>query len=283
MRMSIRGAVVCALLLGSLLLLPSCGGEDHSSVAEERGVGKALQFEAQEQSWREEGCAEGADCATVAFHYPLLVEGPDDVKTSVNAFVLGEILRPATGEGPVLSPESLARDFLEGYGTFKDDSPSSAQIWTLDRKVEVVAAPEGIVSLRATSHMYSGGAHGLSTTTLASFDAKNGQRLGVPDLLVYGFREDLTAIAEQAFRAARDIATDADLAEAGFRFEGESFYLSENVAVTKDGLLFYFNPYEIAAHALGPTEFSLTREEIAALVDPDGLLASWGAEKETDE
>ena len=49
-------------------------------------------------------------------------------------------------------------------------------------------------------------------------------------------------------------------------FWGNPFYLPANIAVTKNGLLFLYNPYEAAAYALGTISFELTWQELGTLI-----------------
>jgi hypothetical protein len=49
--------------------------------------------------------------------------------------------------------------------------------------------------------------------------------------------------------------------------------LNNNFAITKDGLIFFYNSYEIAPSAAGPAELELGYEEIKHLMRKDGVLA----------
>ena len=75
----------------------------------------------------------------------------------------------------------------------------------------------------------------------------------------------LRELAEVHFREARELGVDESLSDAGF-FWGESFALPENYALTEEGLYFYYNPYEIAAYVVGPTSFTISREQMAGLL-----------------
>jgi hypothetical protein len=44
--------------------------------------------------------------------------------------------------------------------------------------------------------------------------------------------------------------------------------------VQDSGLLFYYNPYEIAPYAVGPTELLLTYEALEPIMDKEGCLKS---------
>jgi hypothetical protein len=133
-----------------------------------------------------------------------------------------------------------------------------------------------VASLAVTEAGFLGGAHPNSTTRFASFDVRSGRTLTRWDLLREDARDSLDAAGERAFRRVRKLAPDADLAAAGFWFEGGRFKLNENFAVSPTGLLFFFNPYEVAPYALGATSLSLPWAEVMPFVRPEGPLAGRG-------
>ena len=61
--------------------------------------------------------------------------------------------------------------------------------------------------------------------------------------------------------------------EAGFYFENDVFTMTPNFAITKSGLKFLYNPYEVAPYALGQQEIIIPYRDLEALIKPNGLLA----------
>ncbi len=49
-------------------------------------------------------------------------------------------------------------------------------------------------------------------------------------------------------------------------FFGEGFQLPENFAIKKEGIFFYYNPYEAAPYALGTTEFIISYKDLKDIV-----------------
>jgi len=60
--------------------------------------------------------------------------------------------------------------------------------------------------------------------------------------------------------------------EAGFYFENDVFKLTANFAITKEGLKFLYNPYEIAPYALGQQEIIIPYAALGELIKPNSLL-----------
>lgn len=218
------------------------------------------------------GCDEGS-CASVSLAYPELTAAPtEEAKRALNRFVREIVLAPAVGEEPAATPEALAAEVLEEAERFQREVPDAPGGWALERTVKVVYQTPRVVSLEAAEYVFLGGAHPNSAVTYASFDPTTGRRLALGDLLLPGMEARLREIAEMRFREAREIPPERDLAEEGFELEGGAFALNDNFAVLESGLVFYYNPYEIAAYVMGPTEVKLPREDLAKLVRPDGPL-----------
>ena len=48
--------------------------------------------------------------------------------------------------------------------------------------------------------------------------------------------------------------------------------MTDNFALTKDGLKFVYNPYEIAPYAMGQQEIVIPYSELKSLLKPNALL-----------
>lgn len=49
--------------------------------------------------------------------------------------------------------------------------------------------------------------------------------------------------------------------------------MNDNFALTKEGIKFIFNPYEIAPYAMGQQEFTIPYSALQAIAKPNGLAA----------
>jgi hypothetical protein len=79
-------------------------------------------------------------------------------------------------------------------------------------------------------------------------------------------RTKLNKRVEQKFREINEIGPHDNLNEKGFFWDGK-FQLPANIGLVPEGVQFFYNSYEIAAYAVGPTEFVLTWEELGDLLD----------------
>jgi hypothetical protein len=149
---------------------------------------------------------------------------------------------------------------------------SPTERWYDDRKVEVIYRDAQVISLRLEEKLKAGGANELATSLYVSYSLDRIDRLSMADLFVEGSAKRLNELGEKKFRELRGIAPGRSLADAGFDFPGGYFRLSGNFAVTQDGLVFRYNPYDVGPFALGATEVSLATEQLKEVLRPRGPL-----------
>ncbi|MDZ5255036.1 DUF3298 and DUF4163 domain-containing protein [Clostridium sp. LIBA-8841] len=114
-----------------------------------------------------------------------------------------------------------------------------------------------VISLPVTYYQYTGGAHGLTTKVSYNYDLKTGKILKLNDLFKEGF--DYKSIIDKKVR--EDIEKEKDIYfENGALFKG----VNENQAyyLNKDGIIVYFQQYEIAPYSSGIREFKIPYGEL---------------------
>lgn len=283
------------LLAGSLVLISAaCGGPgperaDEVEVPEpgraEPAVVTAEQivYESRVIERTSEGCGEqqGAvddrapgPCAEIRLTWPEISAAPTpEAADRLQGWVLDTLLVAPLGErAEVDSPEAFAEQFFTAFREYRAELPEAPGGWSDERVVEVVYQDPEVVSFRFSELVYTGGAHPNSAVTLASFAPRSGRPLRLDDLFVPDYGEALRDAGERRFREARGLASSESLEEAGFWFE-DGFELNDNWAVDDPGLVFHYDPYEIAAYAVGATEVVLTLEDLEGIIDPEGPLA----------
>ncbi|HKQ57514.1 MAG TPA: RsiV family protein [Candidatus Eisenbacteria bacterium] len=220
-------------------------------------------------------CTGGSDkCTRISLRWPQVAAAPTvAARESITAFVRGTLNRPYDGGAPFSSEDSVMTEFITGYREFASRFPDGpATGWTFERRIEPLGDTLGVAGIAVTEQSYLGGAHPNSTTLFTNFDLATGRSVRLEDLFRAGARDSLDALGERAFRRVRKLPEAADLAAAGFQFEGGRFRLNDNVAVTPTGLLCFFNDYEVGPHTLGATQFSLPWADVMPFARPDGPL-----------
>lgn len=213
------------------------------------------------------------DCASVVIRYPEFAGGKADTALAAIAREIRRRLTvPVYQDTEPRSYLELADTFIEGYKDTQEDFPDYRLGWTLDRGASLVYAGDSLVCVEFTEMSFTGGAHPNYRKAFTSYRLSDGAVVDLTDILVEGYGGELSRVAEKAFREVRQLKEDASLEEAGFWFEGRAFSLNDNFGITATGLVFYFDYYEVAPYAMGPTEITISYDEISSLIRREGLL-----------
>lgn len=215
------------------------------------------------------GCkADHRDCVELDLSYPLLKDGPKPGREKLNTEIRNFVFQQMD-DAIAKDAEAWAANFLADYQRDGKGTPP----WSESRQVQAVANTPQVFSLLLGMDGYSGGAHGNSRVEYRSYDPKTGRRYGLGDWLKKGYEKPLQELGEKAFRKARGLSSGDNLNDFGFTFE-DGFKLNDNYAATPQGLVFYYNPYEIASYADGPTELAIPYSELKDWLLPKGPLDS---------
>ena len=104
------------------------------------------------------------------------------------------------------------------------------------------------------------GAHPNSLTTYFNVRAGTGvgTEIQLEDILLPNKLGELNARAEKRFR---EVQKNKDM----------KFALNRNFGISKEGLVFYFNEYELGSHADGPTKLLLPWSDLDGLLNAEGM------------
>jgi hypothetical protein len=114
------------------------------------------------------------------------------------------------------------------------------------------------------SDSYTGGAHPNSSLIYVNYDVFSRKVIKLSDLINPAMMARLTYIASTIFRKQEGLSPTESLEN--YFFENQKFSLNANFLITKKGLLFYYNPYEIRPYAFGPMELLVPYTAISSLL-----------------
>ena len=223
----------------------------------------ALAFELRKISRQSDGCATDPNhCIKVEAVFPLAVKGPRKVVQAIND-TLDRRVRQSLAIFPVDDaaglPSSIDEIIDRLLVDYEEFSREAAVPWTVETVGKVLFQAKNVAVIQLDNFSYTGGAHPNTFRYLVNFDTHTGSVLRLDELVADMGR--LKLLAEVAFRKYHQLGGDANLNREGF-FWDEKFDLAGNFALTETGLYFYYNPYEAAAYAVGPTEFVLPYDEL---------------------
>lgn len=165
-------------------------------------------------------------------------------------------------EGEARSMSILGSDFMRDFSQFKRDMTEYGLGWNFEANISVLIASDSLISLQVDTESFTGGAHGSYATNFINIEPQTGTAYLLDAFLKPGYEETLNQIGERDFRRQRDLDGSASLEDAGFSFPSNQFRLNDNYGFRKEGVVFFFNSYEIAAYVEGPTEILIPYEEL---------------------
>lgn len=261
------------LLFASVIILASCQSKNETTTTETAEIKvDSSTYYAKTTSINKDG-----DSVHTSFRvkYPQLAGGDKAIMTKINAQIEQMIKDQTFSMDDTVtttksgSIESLAKSFIKEYETLAaEDADAFSMGWEYDGSGDTLLISPKVISIYYQVYSFTGGAHGNSNITYLNFNAQTGDLLQLTDMI-----SDTTAlkkIAELKFeKTQKQFAKDNDFEyDRTSYFWEKPFYLPANIAVTRTGLIFMYNPYEAAAYALGPISFDLTWQELGTIAKP---------------
>jgi Deacetylase PdaC/Protein of unknown function (DUF3298) len=164
--------------------------------------------------------------------------------------------------------QSFKKDMHENAPDTTDKESMFMWQQELDGSMEVFYNEPPYLSMGYQTYQYMGGAHGSTNLTLASYNTVSKKKLLLADVFKPGFEKSVNAAIATAIRKHYGLRPKAPLNEV--LFENTVAY-NENFLITRKGILFIYNQYEIAAYAMGQIPAFVPFESVKAYVQP-GLI-----------
>lgn len=215
--------------------------------------------------------SDSVNCAIFKASFPLINSRQHArVADLINTFIRSEVYQPLIGEeqpnglNGLLAPYFQA--FSESLQTHQNEGEDTIIAWKFTRIISVIDNLPKLFTISRYERSYAGGAHPNSFTNFYHFNPKNGEKLSLEDFFIKGFKKELTPIAEKSFRKTLNVSPKANLVDEGFWFKNKVFELNDNFWFTEQGIHFLYNPYEVAAYAVGPIEAKVSYSDIEGLL-----------------
>jgi hypothetical protein len=163
---------------------------------------------------------------------------------------------------------SVRDTFFNTYKTeMKDEIPDSLSSVLLNHaqstSMEVVANADGLLSLGFKNYMYGGGAHGNHNTKLMTYDIKNKKALTLDDVFKPNYKSVLDAAVMRVARRYFGVKPNQSLEGSALVNTVEA---NTNYAINRKGILFNYEPYEIASYAQGEIQLFVSFDEVKSIV-----------------
>lgn len=270
------------------LLLLGCGKKQNDSSAtsnvqstnsgEIKSAGESnsespdsLKYEIRKFHKTYKGCNDNEEnCSYMKIEYPVFTSGKSykRINEAIYAYLADSVYLVEEGMSNK-TLEKLADNYFKDYETMKKDNPDWGLSYAFESAGRVPYNKGNVVTVEINTYAFTGGAHPNSYNVYFVFDIETGNRLRVQDIFVKGFESGLNKLIEKKYREFRGISDKERLdGENGMLFENHIEF-NDNFGLLKDGVIFYYNSYEIAAYAVGPTELNFTYKELGDLLKPE--------------
>jgi Protein of unknown function (DUF3298) len=191
--------------------------------------------------------------------YPSVKKGSaaltESVKKWSNTFISGQIGFSSVID-PELGYEPYVLMFRQAVANNKD-----LKEWDVSIKDNIMYNTPKIVSLRIDATTSFVATTINRAAAISSFDPQTGDILSLDKLVTD--QPAMLALCEKNLRSVK-----TDIFKEGFKFTKESpFRLPKNFAITPSGVLFHYNPHEIAPKVLGDAEFTIPFTELEKMMD----------------
>jgi hypothetical protein len=212
------------------------------------------------------------NCTYIQIKYSLMNQGQhkDIINSAITDYIIsaGE---PGKKSMDKLTLEQVADKFINEYEIFLTENKNYDLGWMTEIQGKPEFSNTKIICYSISNVYFLGGAHPNSSLTYLNFERENGRLVFIPDILSPGFEEKLNAAVDSEFRKSKNLNPEDDLTEKAGLFKNKISY-SNNFAVLREGIRFYYNPYEIAPYASGPIEVTVPYEAIKEIIPDNSPL-----------
>lgn len=203
--------------------------------------------------------------ASISIQWPRRL-GDSDVKA------LQDTIIAHTFTSPKASIDSCIVDFLSkplGYGEsvlkrVKDVPAASENVRVLSNNISVksVGFCEKYVVFKVEHDQYSGGAHPNYFASFVNYDLRNKRVLTYANIFKPGSDEALLPILQNALKANYYTETLEEVEQKAGIFVNDLF-VSHEVYLTGEEVVFFYNPYDIGPWAIGTVEIPVQVTDLA--------------------
>lgn len=207
----------------------------------------------------------------IIIHFTYPVKSSDEMlKDSLNAHFASLCFGDKyIGEKPEEMVKQYSRNYIEEYR--HDQEPMYAEDEKNKEKNAIIGAwysyyksiesyvqfyENDLLVYRVEYNEYTGGAHGMYMTSFLNMDLTLMRPLHLDDIFIEDYQEPLTDLIWNQLMADNKVTTHEALEDLGYASTGDITPV-ENFFLSKEGITFYYNVYEITPYAMGPVKVTI--------------------------
>ena len=218
--------------------------------------------------WNKENCLRDSICATLSLSYPVLTGGTT-ATAAINDSIEAFVYLVAEPDPNLPLPQAFDSAALKMFVMLREDEAMRGSEYTMSFTNELTSKVlwqnSRYLSLEMNTYSFRGGAHGMYGTLLETFDLATGKPLDLTAII-----KDTMALRPLLEKAFVD-AKKTDVPDATLRDlllpEIKQLPMPAMYCLIPEGVRFVYNPYEVAAYAVGQTDILLTWQQLGALAE----------------
>jgi len=160
-----------------------------------------------------------------------------------------------------ISIEKALENFMSDYNNIHEHFPD-IPAYELILSDSIMWQNDKMLTLISNRYSFTGGAQPVQSKVFTHFALEDGSVITNENL--FTDEEKIAQIAEKYVREAQAESTIKALDDKGFWFEDNEFRLPKNIGVAADGLILFYEPFEIASYMNTSFEVKIPMKEIEA-------------------
>jgi len=208
-----------------------------------------------------ECAADSNGCAKFEVSYPVFAGIDDKVSKNIQNKINAHV-SISNEQQQVQTLEEIGKEFVKSYDDFVKEVPGEGMPWYYKANTTVNILTDTLISIVVREEYFTGGAHGGMGTYFINVNPKTGKDFTLDNFFKSRYKSELVKKGEQIFRKEKEIADAASLKDFGYEFPEDKFELSKNYGFTSEGIVFFYNSYDIAPYVAGSSEIIITYEEV---------------------
>lgn len=214
-------------------------------------------------------CVVDTQCAEIKLAFPVVAGGKEAVTRSIND-TIGAFVRMVVGGEPSLPINQAVDSAVTNLHLMLEDQLSIIPDYSMGFVHELTSKNliqnSKVISFELSSYSFTGGAHGNAGSALFSFRLNDGSLVQLTDIIQD--TASLRPLLEDGFVESKYAQTGELYALADLVFpESIPLPMPLQWCIVREGVRFTYNPYEVAAYAVGQTDIVLTWEKLGKLAD----------------
>ncbi len=201
--------------------------------------------------------------AMIRFHYPNFRN--INTANKINKFIKDSLL------GDMTKKMTL---FMHLYQQEKDLG-GMVEVFESSNIIYILQNDKNILGLNFATSSETGASHSIYQKRYINFNLKTGDIIKLDDIFQKNYLTTLNQLIEQDLRAKFGIKPKQSLAEFGFILKNNQLPITTNFFITREGIGFHYNVYEIAPFAVGETTLFLTYKQLKPILKSDNVLNSY--------